>query len=194
MTAIELKEKARALLDLERGNKSYEIALYASDEKSPITDDGSCRGSGGPKEDHSGSYELVTLLDDKLLARTSLRKDFRFREGSAYEGASVVNLEKPNESLVMITQYGGCMNNHFHLYRMNRGGNFQVVNFIVKKARTDSMYANNLEVVGDKVVVYFYSPSDRPADPEGSRREFYRFDGRNLILSKTELGLGEENE
>jgi len=187
MTGLELKTKARALVELEKGNKIFEIALYAADEKSPVTDDSSCRGGGEPIEDHSGTYELVSLMNDKLVARTRLGKDFRFREDSV-EGIAVLKLTKPDRSLVVITQYGGCMSNSYYFYRMDSAGKFHLAKSVVKAKRSDAAYGKSLDVIGDKIVLFIYDVSGE----NGTRREFYKFDGRNLILSETIAGLEDE--
>jgi len=188
MTALEFKTKARALVEVESGKELFEIALYAADEKSPTTEDGSCRGSGESKEDHFGTYELISLSNDKVLARTRLGKSFRFREDSV-EGATVLSLTKPDKSFVVISQYGSCMSTAYYFYRMDSSGKFHSIKFIAKSKRYDSINGKGLDVIGDKIVAFIF---DRSVT-DGTSREFYKFDGRNMVLSETIPGWGEDN-
>lgn len=186
--AEQIKARARFIVSLEQDNKMFDVALFADDEKVSEIPNSYCRAEAGTKN-YSGSYQLVSLLNDRVVAKTpldrsnlpvSLERSFEFAENiedPSPEKMDTISITNLDQTLVVISQYGSCNGNFIYFYRMDNDGKFYKISIIGNdRSRVDTVFGSPASE-GNFVVVTGYDNYMR-----GNFSDFYYFDGQKLIF------------
>jgi hypothetical protein len=114
--AQQIQLKARQIVKLTKGDTVFTVALYAEDER--LTDQFPCQSHAVAA--YTGTYELVTMLGGRVIARTELKHRFKFDarsspSNSVYKDRGFVfwgnwdvatfAITKPEGAFVMIKQF-----------------------------------------------------------------------------------------
>jgi hypothetical protein len=92
-------------VSLQKCDTSFDVALYAPDEKVSLINGDYCRANIGAKN-YSGTYQLVSVREGRVVARTLLSEtSFECVEESAPEGMFPLTMAKQADVFVVISQY-----------------------------------------------------------------------------------------
>lgn len=176
MTSQDIRARARAVAK----SASFEIALFSENEKSAPLKCGSCRCPGDGISNHTGRYEFISIRGEKVVARSKLTGHFEFADNGRGEGISILGTA-PNPELVVVTQYGACMYDHLHFFRISSTGSIHPVDIIDRnRSRSNSLSGDSPKIGGPEVSVGVFDPGS------SSKLRYYKFDGKNLIYTREE--------
>ena len=101
-----IRQNSRGLVSLQKGGSSFEVALYAPDEKVSLINGDYCRANTGAKN-YSGTYQLVSIGEGRVVARTVLETSFEFVYDGVPEGMFALTMAKQEDVFVIISPVYG---------------------------------------------------------------------------------------
>lgn len=125
----------RSHLQLNRGDRTFDVYLYAPDEKTGVLDFSSSFGSKGTRQ-FSGHYELISVADNDVVSRIDLDPDDSFVENKPHNGLRLVLDPKSGQNLIALFQYGNSNSESVQFFSLDPSGHIFLINFLDRDGRT----------------------------------------------------------
>lgn len=125
----------RSHLQLNRGDRTFDVYLYAPDEKTEVLDFSSSFGSRGARQ-FSGHYELISVLDNDVVSRFDLDPDDSFVENKPHNGLRLVLDPQSGQNLIALFQYGNSNSESVQFFSLDPSGSIFLINFLDRDGRT----------------------------------------------------------
>ena len=125
----------RSHLQLNRGDRTFDVYLYAPDEKAEVLEVSSSFGSRGARQ-FSGHYQLLTVADHEVISRLDLDPDDAFVDNKPHNGLRLVLDPKSGQNLIALFQYGNSNSESVQFFSLDPSGRIFLINFLDRDGRT----------------------------------------------------------
>lgn len=131
----DFRTHSRSHVRLTRGDRTFDVYLYAPDEKAEVLDSASVFGSKGARQ-FSGRYQIISAADNGVVSRLDLDPDDSFVEKKPHDGLRLFQDQKSGQSLMGLFQYESPNNESVQFFSADPSGRLFLVNFLDPDGRT----------------------------------------------------------
>jgi hypothetical protein len=124
----------RSHLQLNRGNRTFDVFLYAPDEKTEVLDVSSFFGRKGARQ-FSGHYQLISVAGNDVLSKLDLDPDDSFVENKPHDGLRLVLDPRSNQNLIALFQYGNSNSESVQFFSLDPSGRLFLISFLERDGR-----------------------------------------------------------
>jgi hypothetical protein len=122
-------------LRLQRGDRTFDVYLYAADEKTEVLDFSSFFGNEGARQ-FSGHFQLLSVAGNSVVSKLDLDPDDAFVEKKPHNGARLFRDPKSGQDLVVIFQYGTSNCESVQFFSADPSGRLFLIPFLDRDGRT----------------------------------------------------------
>jgi hypothetical protein len=116
-------------LRLERGDRTFDIYLFAPDQIVDVLSASFCGGDEAAKQ-FSGHFQLLSVADNSVVSTLDLDPDTNFVERKPHDGARLLRDPKSGQNLVALYQYGSCNSESVQFYSADPDGDLFAIPFL----------------------------------------------------------------
>ena len=120
---------------LERGNRTFDIYLFAPDQNVDVLSASYCVGDAGARQ-YSGHFQLLCVADDAVISKLDLDPDTDFMDKKPHDGARLFRDPKSGQDLVVLYQYGSCRSESVQFFSADPSGHLFLIPFLDRDGRT----------------------------------------------------------
>jgi len=120
---------------LQRGDRTFDVYLFAPDQNAQVVSDSFCGGEEGSKQ-YTGHYQLISVENNGVISRLNLDPDTTFVEKRVHDGARAFHDAKSGQNLLSVYQYGSCNAESVEFFSVDPAGHLFQVPFLDKDGRT----------------------------------------------------------
>lgn len=164
---------------LERGDRTFDVYLFAPDQTVDVLSASFCGGDEGAKQ-YSGHFQLLSVADNTIVSKLDLDPDYNFVEKKPHDGVRLFRDPKSGQNLVALYQYGSCNSESVQFFSADPSGRLFPIPFLDQDRHTWKQVLTG----PDGAIPHL--PSDAPVFCSYDRDfgydfcEAYAFDGANF--------------
>lgn len=133
--AVDFRKQNLSHLRLERGDRTFDVYLFAADENVDVLSASFCGGGEGAKQ-YSGHFQLLSVADDTVVSKLDLDPDNNFVEKKPHDGARLFRDPRSGQNLVVLYQYGSCNSESVQFFSADPSGQLFLIPFLDRDGRT----------------------------------------------------------
>jgi hypothetical protein len=133
--SADFRTQSLSHLHLQRGDRTFDIYLFAPDQSVDVLSASYCAGDAGARQ-YSGHFQLISVDNKAVVSRLDLDPDFTFVEKKPHDGARLVRDPKSGQDLVAIYQYGSCTSESVQFFSADPSGDLFAIPFLDQDGRS----------------------------------------------------------
>ena len=132
--AADFRKQNLSHLRLGRGDRTFDVYLFAPDENVDVVSASFCGGDEGAKQ-YSGHFQLLSVADN-VVSKVDIDPDDNFVEKKPHDGARLFREPRSGQNLVALYQYGSCNSESVQFFSADPSGHLFLIPFLDRDGRT----------------------------------------------------------